>query len=166
MDNEIISRFWVKVDKNTADQCWNWKGCITSGGYGGFRFHAKDGEMGAHRASWIINFGDIPDGMWVLHRCDNRKCVNPNHLFLGTHQDNVDDMMTKGRGHWRFLYGEDHPQHGTKHWSNKLSEDDVRNIREMKASGKYTLRGLAKMFHVTHGCINNICQGRKWKWLK
>lgn len=159
-------RFWFYVDKKSDEECWEWQGSISSGGYGSFYISSLKKDIRAHQASWKINRGEIPDGLWVLHHCDNRKCVNPHHLFLGTASDNQRDMRSKGRGNKNYLYGKDHPQHGIKHWSNKLSEDDVRKIREMKASGKYTLRGIAKIFGVTHGCINNICQGRKWKWLK
>src|SRR6185503_1885498 len=74
-------------------ECWNWTGHIHHTGYGMYR------SGGAHRFSYEMANGPIPDGLWVLHKCDNRKCVNPDHLFLGTVQDNVDDMHAKGRAH-------------------------------------------------------------------
>jgi hypothetical protein len=90
-------RFWSGVEK--SESCWEWQRyCCTSTGYG--RMSGMDGytKIGTHRASWMIHNGSIPDGMHVLHACDNRKCVRPDHLFLGTHQDNMRDMWEKGRG--------------------------------------------------------------------
>ena len=90
-------RFWSKVNKN-ASGCWLWIGSMADSGYGAFSFARK--THGAHRASWMLHFGSIPYGLCVLHNCpdgDNPLCVNPGHLWLGTHQDNSDDMIAKGR---------------------------------------------------------------------
>lgn len=89
---EQESRFWVKVDKTNA--CWYWTGAKNNRGYGNVRIASK--YLLAHRVSYAIAYG-IPDDMNVLHKCDNPACVRPNHLFLGTHQDNMDDMVAKGR---------------------------------------------------------------------
>lgn len=93
----LVERFWRGVV--ISESCWEWQRyCCSSTGYG--RIAGPDGyrKIGTHRASWMLHYGDIPEGMFVLHRCDNRKCVRPDHLFLGTHQDNVRDMREKGRG--------------------------------------------------------------------
>lgn len=90
---EAIERFWNFVSK--ADGCWFWTGSKISGRYGGFHF--ANGETLAHRAAWTFTFGKIPEGMQVLHRCDNPVCVNPEHLFLGTQNDNVKDAIAKNR---------------------------------------------------------------------
>ncbi len=92
-------RLWEKVDR--SGDCWIWKGAISNKGYGSFRFNNKT-EL-AHRVAWILVNGPIPDGVGdhgtcVLHSCDNPRCVNPAHLFLGTQVDNINDMVRKGRG--------------------------------------------------------------------
>ena len=79
----------------TSSGCWEWQDSVDSSGYGRTRYSGK--LMSAHRAAYIHKFGGIPDNMHVLHRCDNPPCINPDHLFIGTHQDNMDDMATKGR---------------------------------------------------------------------
>lgn len=87
-------RFWSKVNISTS--CWNWIGCLNNKGYGEFRVWKTWSEY-AHRFSWALHFGPIPNGLKVLHRCDNPRCVRPDHLFLGTQADNVADMLAKGR---------------------------------------------------------------------
>jgi len=90
-----LNLFWEKVEK--TDACWNWKAFIDYKGYGQFGF--KNKVVRSHRVAWELTFGPIPSGLHVLHRCDNRKCVNPAHLFLGTNKDNVNDRELKGRHH-------------------------------------------------------------------
>jgi hypothetical protein len=99
----IAERFWKHVRK--TDGCWEWEGNIHSKGYGRMEFNLKRVEVGkekiirvrAHRLSWQLNVGEIPNGIGVLHKCDNRKCVRPEHLFLGTDKDNYEDAIAKGR---------------------------------------------------------------------
>lgn len=86
-------RFWEKVDK--SGECWIWIGARNPSGYG--KIKSGDTTKDSHRASWEINYGEIPEGMCVCHVCDNPPCVNPGHLFLGTYGDNMRDMYSKGR---------------------------------------------------------------------
>ena len=106
----------------------------------------------SHRASWEIFNGNIPKGKWVLHRCDIRECVNPNHLFLGNRQDNMDDMVKKGRQ----SYGEH--RHNAKLSNNKAAE-----IRERYALGGVTQATLAKDFNVSESLIYRVINGQAWR---
>lgn len=163
--DKALKRFWSKVEIKPDNECWIWRGKLDKSGYGEFYFPYREGKhTRAHQVSWIIHFGLFEDKMSVCHICDNPSCVNPNHLFVGTQADNNADRDRKGRRRSRFLYGKDHPQHGTNSKFHKLSENDVRKIRELR--GKQTLRETAEMFGVSHGLISNIYQGRKWSWLK
>lgn len=107
MATTIVERFWARTWVD--DGCWIWYGPTYPNGYG--YLHANRPlrtTIGAHRVSWIIHFGPIPDELHVLHKCDNPPCVNPEHLFIGTPQDNVDDMIQKGRNYtFKPRYGQD-----------------------------------------------------------
>ncbi len=99
-NGNINHGFWARVTKGDSKSCWNWTGGKNEKGYGALRFLGE--RILAHRLSWIIHNGPIPEhdsyhGFCILHRCDNPSCVNPDHLFLGTHQDNMDDMVAKNR---------------------------------------------------------------------
>lgn len=137
-----------KVFENNFDKtegCWEWKGTLHKGGYGKFR------SLGAHRAAYEYYIDKIPKGILVCHICDNRKCVNPSHLFLGTHKDNSQDMARKLRG-----------RHGTKTNLSKLNESQVLEIRKMRISGK-EYKEISDHFGICWGTVGTVCKNRQWK---
>jgi hypothetical protein len=138
-------RFWSKVDK-TGD-CWVWTAASARMGYGAF-FVGK--LRPAHRVSWEMANGPIPDGLLVLHRCDNPPCVRPDHLFLGTHAENTADAITKGR----LASGERHGRH-------KLGAEAVPSIRARWAAGE-RLADIAADFGISRSQVSRIGLGRKW----
>ena len=130
--------------------CWLWQGSKWYGGYGQF---SCDGETtGAHRASWEIHNGSIPENMCVLHKCDVRDCVNPDHLFLGTYLDNNRDRDKKGRGY-----------SGDRHLWTKISKQDVLNIRKYFKGERGELQKISKQYGVTASAIRHIVKRRSWK---
>jgi hypothetical protein len=145
----IESKFWPKVHK--SDGCWEWKASRFPNGYGQMRV---SNEQYAHRISWILAFGQIPGGMNVLHRCDNRACVRPDHLFVGTQAENVADMRSKGRSN---------DPEGERNHSAKLTESQVRDIREHYSRGE-SLASLGRRFGVMFQSIQAIVrQHRTWR---
>jgi len=151
-------RFWDKVQKTKS--CWLWTGHRNRNGYGcGIRNHYK--RILAHRASWIINCGEIPNGKLVLHKCDNPPCVNPEHLFIGTYRDNNIDMYKKGRG----TQG---AKQGSKNINSKLTEEDVKFIKNnWQKSNRWnkpqnSIDNLAKRFNVSKHTIRNIIYNNSW----
>lgn len=131
--------------------CWGWTLKQASNGYSIFSFGGK--KMLAHRFSYEYYVGHIPDGMCVLHKCDNRSCSNPEHLFLGTLDDNNKDMWAKGRGKtWKTPHGERCP-------TSKLTEKEVRKIKSNRDASRSSL---AKKYGVSLSCIKSIRSGRTW----
>ena len=158
-----VSRFWGKVDKSTHPKsCWVWTGC-TRGGYGRFRVSGR--HESAHRFSFEIHNGPIPEGQLVCHRCDNPPCCNPAHLFLGTYKDNNVDRENKGRGNRPV--GDLHPSHlrpetrprGEAHSSAKLTDAQVVEIRQLGAEGVLLHREIAARFGVSRANISYIIRG-------
>lgn len=134
----------------SGDGCWNWSGHKNADGYG--QLWVKK-LWRAHRYAWTLFRGKIPTGKCVLHRCDNPSCVNPDHLFIGTNQDNVDDRKKKNRG--CRLYGE-------LNGRAKLSAAQVEKIRSLRASG-VTVSELSKKFNTPKGTISCVVYGLTWK---
>jgi len=147
----LKKRYAKKVIKQGDNKCWSWKGW-TRKGYGGISY--KDKELGAHRASYIIHIGEIPDGMHVLHNCpggDNRICSNPKHLWIGTNDDNVADMVAKGRN----IKGESHYLH-------KLTAQQIVEIKQLLYMG-IKHKEIAKKFDINRSTVGSIKNKKSWK---
>lgn len=151
-DVPVEERFWEKVDKKGIDDCWNWIGSTNKNGYGTFIFNGKV-EL-SHRVSWIIHNGSILDNMNVLHDCDNPSCVNCNHLFLGTHKDNMRDMFNKNRHHI--------DKKGEKNNSAKLTESQVIEIRNLAATTNLTRKQIAGKYNISYSTAANIIKRKRW----
>lgn len=157
-------RFWEKVDKNgpipshcpELGQCWVWThGC--NEGYG--IFYPKAGEkVYAPRFSYVLEHGEIPIGLHILHHCDNPPCVRPSHLYAGTTLDNARDMMSRGR--WREGDHSNLPR-GINHRSAKLIESQVREIRKLNSEG-IGLRRLSKMFKIAKRSVHKVIHRISW----
>lgn len=141
--------FWGKVKK--TDQCWIWTGFRNKTGYG--KTNAKGKTVRVHRYSWTLKYGEIPKGMSVCHKCDNPPCVNPDHLFLGTHTDNMRDAYRKGR--ISHTVGEDNP-------TAKMTNEKVLLARKMHSEGRSGV-DLAKIFGVGSPTMYAILNRRSWK---
>lgn len=138
-----VKRFWSKVDVGEPDECWEWKAHKCSG-YGRFKIYRKNWL--AHRISWALTCGPIPGGLQVCHKCDNRGCVNPYYLFLGTGRDNKADAAWKGR------YGR----------GFKFTKEDTLEMREMYAEGGWTYSELADAFDVSRKLVWKVLNGKGW----
>ena len=156
----ITERFWSKVHK--TDGCWLWTGGTHPFGYGqlnNWKCRYPGGPiLLAHRLSYEWAYGPIPDGVCVLHHCDNPACVRPDHLFLGTKQDNSQDMAHKNRVRGGGPYGENNHK-------ARLTDDQVREIRALyqKGSREFGSTALARRYGVSQGAIWQILVGNNWK---
>jgi hypothetical protein len=147
-----LERFWSKVNKRDENQCWNWESRRRRDGYGDIRWNGS--HQLAHRVSWEIHCGPIPDDMCILHKCDNRSCVNPHHLFLGTRGDNNRDRENKGRGN--------QPK-GEQSGRVKLTWKQVHEIRYLYTNTETSYPKLARQYNVSHVLIGHIVRGKIWK---
>lgn len=138
------------------DECWGWRGSRNPKGYGRLGRTGGKSIALAHRVSWEIHFGEIPEGLCVLHRCDNPPCTNPSHLWLGSVADNQADMREKGRA----VYP---PRHsGETHPTAKLTQAQVDQIRARYVPRVYTYAKLAQDFGVHPGTIKRILANDTW----
>ncbi len=145
--DKLKARFFAKVQKSTdADGCWLWAASTREAGYGCIKIERHIWDT--HRASWVIHNGEIPDKMFVLHNCDIRSCVNPAHLFLGTHQDNMDDASEKGR-----------VGNGTR----RLTFEQANEIKGRYAVGGITLLQLSVEYAVCEEVVRRIVAGETYQ---
>lgn len=162
MTKTLEQRFWEKVTK--TESCWLWNAATFKTGYGAIGVGSK--VEYAHRLSWNIHFGEIPNGHEVCHKCDVRNCVNPSHLFTGTRLDNVRDAVSKGRNAKgstsgmrlhpeRHHRGEWHPQH-------KLRECDVVSIRNMYKTTAMSQKQIGQLFAITQTAVGLIVRKKRW----
>ncbi len=160
MNEKDIQRFWAKVDKEKSnvfyngERCWEWTGGKMIKGYGNFRMglDMQSRLIGAHRFSYEIANGEIPEGLLVLHHCDNPPCVNDAHLFLGTIKDNTHDAIRKGR-----------LAHGERVWGSKLTDAKIIEIRMKYSTGKFSQQGLADEYDMAQTTIGQIVRKENWK---
>lgn len=157
LQNEISTynadRFWRRVAVTAnPEKCWEWRGgkWSNNSGYGRVKIGPK--YRSAHRLAYALASGAFPSDLCVCHRCDNRICVNPSHLFLGTYQDNHNDMDVKGRRR---------PACGERCALSKLSEADVCFMRANQ--GSLSVREMGEMFQVTDSCIRAVLSGKTWR---
>jgi hypothetical protein len=143
-------RFMQRV-KKVDSGCWEWQGSTNAEGWHGQWRNKSGGIELTHRASWRMFNGEIPKGIFVLHKCDNPICVNPKHLFLGTQSDNAKDMWIKNRGNPGKSQGE-------KHGMAKVNEETVREIRSSSESGV----ALANKFGISRTTVSEIRKRKTW----
>jgi len=149
--NSIKNRFYSKVLLPNDNGCMEWIGCFyDKKAYGAFSINRKNNL--SHRYSYKLHFGKIPKNLWVLHKCDNKKCVAPEHLFLGTPKDNTQDMIQKGRK-WDLK--------GEKSGTAKLTDKDVYEIKD-KLSKKIHQEVISKEYGVSQYAISKIKRGKTW----
>lgn len=150
-----INQFWSRVQK--SPDCWEWTGGRQNKGYGTLSVNNR--AMLAHRFSWVIHYGDIPPRLGVLHRCDNPGCVRPDHLFLGTQKENMQDARRKGR----FVPRGSLPGEGCP--TAKLTDEKVIAIRNLRRTSGIGYKKIGRMFGVAWCTIYDVVQRKTWKHL-
>lgn len=153
LTQEFLERFWSRIHK--GDGCWEWTWSKDNKGYGMMGMPSRN-AVKVHRISWAIHYGQIPEGLCVLHHCDNPPCVRPDHLFVGTNLDNIINKMEKGRAALPMIRGEGHGL-------AKLNAEQVLQIRELYATGKFSYREVGERFGVFLTNIRSIVKRESWK---
>lgn len=179
LNQKNIDTFWSKVVTGKTDDCWLWSGSRDAQQYGDIRIGKK--LMRAHRVSWTIRNGQIPNGIFVLHRCDNPSCVNPSHLFLGTIQDNHADMCKKGRiasgdNHGLRIHPEraatglrngahtkpEQRRHGESHGMAIVTDEIVLAMRSLRSNQNLSYTKIGKQFSLSKASAREAIIGKTW----
>lgn len=156
-DEDFPNHFWSRVEILDKDSCWEWKSSFRTSGYGRVYWHRKC--FNASRVAYILTNGEIDKDKEVCHICDNKKCCNPNHLFLGTHKDNMYDAIEKGLiKNPPILYGKDNT-------SSKLDENKVKQIFYLHNLG-WSKASIGREFNVTKQAISLVLNRTNWAWVK
>lgn len=150
---EFVERFEEKFEK-TEGECWMWTASVAGKGYGQMKLPKQRKQEYSHRLSYMIYKGEIPEGKYVCHTCDNPRCVNPDHLFIGTNKENLQDMKAKGRSTF-----------GEKNARAKLTEEQVKQIKSCLDSGM-TQTQIAAAFNIHQVHVSRIKNGLRWEHLK
>lgn len=149
----LIERFWRHVDIDNDDNCWNWNGWKDHRGYGAISNHPIQKQVKVHRLSYEIAFGEIPENLLVCHKCNNKLCVNPHHLYAGTHKDNSRDAVEAG------VFSK---RKGEQNARAKLSEKEVIEIRNLYSCSDVGRADLARKYGVSYQQINKIVLREEW----
>lgn len=145
----LAQRFWERVDQRSAAECWAWTGARYNTGYG--QLWSGTRSVGAHRVSWELHYGKVPAGHGVFHRCDNRPCVNPSHLFVGPQLANMRDKVSKDR-----------QARGETDGNSRYTANMVREVRARYASGM-TQREAGEPFGMKQAVVSDIVRRRTWR---
>lgn len=150
--NDLRDDFYCRVAVAGENECWLWTAARTGMDYGQYCFDHK--VIYAHRFSWMLEYGEIPKGINILHSCDNPPCVNPRHLEAGTQRKNMLDKVARGR---------DNSPFGEAAGMSKLTEKEVLEIRFLYSTGNYTQRELGRMFDISNRNVSSIVTFETWR---